>query len=81
MGAGTGDCVSPHRNARGTVEVESAGENQGATFTARLPLIALRSVDILPEERKRREHPTAEKTAEKNVPFDCPPELRGIHCR
>jgi CheY-like chemotaxis protein/anti-sigma regulatory factor (Ser/Thr protein kinase) len=59
----------------GTVDVESAGENQGSTFTVKLPLIALRSVDVVSEEGKQREHPTAEK----NVPFDCPPELHGIH--
>lgn len=59
----------------GTVDAESAGEDQGSTFTVRLPLIALRSVDMLPEKSQEREHPTGDR----EVPFDPAPKLEGLH--
>jgi PAS domain S-box-containing protein len=59
----------------GTVEAESVGENNGATFTVKLPLIALRSVELSPDKMAGREHPTEAK----NVPFECAPELEGLH--
>jgi PAS domain S-box-containing protein len=57
----------------GTVQAESEGEGQGATFTVMLPLIATRSVRVRPEAP--RVHPTASDT----VAFDCPSELVGLH--
>ncbi|MBV9468453.1 MAG: PAS domain S-box protein [Abitibacteriaceae bacterium] len=59
----------------GTVEAESAGEGQGATFTVRLPLIAVRSAEVSSERGEEREHPTGGQ----GVPFDCAPELEGLH--
>jgi PAS domain S-box-containing protein len=58
----------------GTVEAESHGEGQGSTFTVKLPLIALRSIDVAPENVERV-HPTEGR----NVPFECTPELEGLH--
>jgi PAS domain S-box-containing protein len=67
----------------GTVEAESGGENQGSTFTVRLPLIALRSMEINSEAGSAagsaaapREHPT---DSGRDVPFECTPELEGLH--
>lgn len=59
----------------GTVEAESAGVGQGATFTVKLPLIAMRSVDLSSERSEDRVHPTASS----DVPFECPPVLDGLH--
>jgi CheY-like chemotaxis protein/anti-sigma regulatory factor (Ser/Thr protein kinase) len=59
----------------GTVEAESEGEGKGSTFTVKLPLIAIRSVEIEPEKNPKREHPTADGDAA----FDCTPELDGLH--
>jgi PAS domain S-box-containing protein len=59
----------------GTVQVESHGEGKGATFTVKLPLIALRSAETLPEKSNERKHPTAEE----GLVFDCAPELEGLH--
>ncbi|MDQ3801594.1 MAG: response regulator, partial [Acidobacteriota bacterium] len=48
----------------------------GSTFTVRLPLIALRSLDIAPSAQGgERVHPTDGR----NVPFECTPELEGLH--
>ncbi|HSK74233.1 MAG TPA: PAS domain S-box protein [Pyrinomonadaceae bacterium] len=58
----------------GTVEAESGGSEQGSTFTVRLPLIALRSIDVSTESAERV-HPTGGK----NIPFECTPELEGLH--
>ncbi len=57
----------------GTVEVESAGEGLGSTFTVKLPLIAVRSADLSPE-KERREHPTGDR----KVPFGYSSELEGV---
>lgn len=54
----------------GTVDAESAGEGQGATFTVKLPLIAVRSTAMVPE----RVHPTVGGS----VLFDCPFQLNGL---
>ncbi len=59
----------------GTVEAESAGAGAGATFTVKLPLIAMRAVELAPEQAQARVHPTARE----HVPFHCPPELAGLH--
>jgi PAS domain S-box-containing protein len=59
----------------GTVVAESDGEGQGSTFTVELPLIALRSVDTVPEKSREREHPTAGR----NIAFEGGPELKGLH--
>lgn len=59
----------------GTVEAESGGEGSGSTFTVKLPLITLRSVEVSPEKSKEREHPTSNR----DVPFECTPELEGLH--
>jgi CheY-like chemotaxis protein/two-component sensor histidine kinase len=59
----------------GTVQVKSDGEDKGATFTVKLPLMALRSAETLPEKSNERKHPTAEE----GVVFDCAPELEGLH--
>jgi PAS domain S-box-containing protein len=59
----------------GTVEAESDGEGSGSTFTVKLPLIAVRSVEVSPEKSKEREHPTSHR----DVPFECTPELEGLH--
>jgi PAS domain S-box-containing protein len=60
----------------GTVEAESAGVGQGATFTVKLPLVVVRSLDVGRSTDAKRVHPTASSSG---VPFDCPPELDGLH--
>jgi PAS domain S-box-containing protein len=59
----------------GTVEAESAGVEQGATFTVKLPLVAMRSLDMSSERREDRMHPTASS----GITFECPPVLDGLH--
>ncbi|MBA3765576.1 MAG: response regulator [Acidobacteria bacterium] len=59
----------------GTVSVHSGGLEQGATFTVNLPRMIVHSSN-LPKEDPSRKHPTAEQKA---VPFNCPPELAGLH--
>jgi PAS domain S-box-containing protein len=59
----------------GTVEAESAGTGQGSTFTVKLPLIAMRSVEFSSARNEERVHPTASG----GVPFDCPPLLKDLH--
>ncbi|MBD2102542.1 ATP-binding protein [Leptolyngbya sp. FACHB-261] len=54
----------------GTVHAESPGEGQGATFTVKLPLMAVGPAAIEPE----RVHPTVGGS----VPFDCSPRLDGL---
>ncbi len=54
----------------GTVHAESPGEGQGATFTVKLPLMAIGPKAIEPE----RVHPAAGGS----VPFDCSPRLDGL---
>jgi signal transduction histidine kinase len=55
----------------GAVSVESAGEDQGATFTVQLPLMVTRRSDARFAERR---HPTAGG----DTSFDCPPSLTGL---
>ncbi|HEY9858235.1 MAG TPA: ATP-binding protein [Candidatus Obscuribacterales bacterium] len=54
----------------GTVHAESPGEGQGATFTVKLPLLAVGPKAIEPE----RVHPTVGGS----VPFDCTARLKGL---
>lgn len=61
----------------GTVEANSAGINQGTTFTIGLPLIALRSKELnfnSEAENSERIHPTASG----HVSFSCPPEIKEL---
>lgn len=58
----------------GTVEVESAGEGLGATFTVKLPLVVVRSFNARRASDAERVHPTASNGS----PFNCPPELDGL---
>ncbi len=59
----------------GTVSVHSGGLQQGATFTVKLPRMIVHGSN-LPTEDSSRKHPTAKQKA---VPFNCPPELAGLH--
>ena len=54
----------------GTVHAQSPGEGQGATFTVKLPLMAVGPKAIEPE----RVHPTVGDS----VPFDCSSQLEGL---
>jgi PAS domain S-box-containing protein len=76
-GLGLGLAIARHlvEMHGGTVEAESKGEGQGTTFTVKLPLIALRSVEVLPEKSREREHPTSSR----EVSFECTQELEGLH--
>jgi len=58
----------------GTVEVESLGEGHGSTFTVKLPLVAVRSLDV----RRRSDHGRVHPTASNGSHFNCPPELDGL---
>lgn len=58
----------------GTVEVESLGEGHGSTFTVKLPLVVVRSLDVRRMSDPGRVHPTASN----GLPFNCPPELDGL---
>jgi len=76
-GLGLGPAIVRHlvEMHGGTVEAESGGEGQGATFTVKLALVVVRSLDVRRAGDAERVHPTASS----GVPFDCPPELDGIH--
>lgn len=54
----------------GTVEAESLGEGQGATFRVKLPLIPIR----ISAKDSERVHPAVSVGA----PFDTPPSLQGV---
>ncbi len=58
----------------GTVEVESLGEGHGSTFTVKLPLVAVRSLNVRRASDAERVHPTASNGST----FNCPPELDGL---
>ncbi len=58
----------------GTVEVESLGEGHGSTFTVKLPLVVVRSLNVRRASDVERVHPTASR----GLPFNCPPELDGL---
>jgi CheY-like chemotaxis protein/anti-sigma regulatory factor (Ser/Thr protein kinase) len=60
----------------GTVRAESGGEGHGATFTIKLPLVVMRAFDVRGASDGERVHPTA---SQSDVPFNCPPELEGLH--
>lgn len=55
----------------GTIQAESQGEDQGATFTVRLPVIPVYQKEDLAE----RVHPAARDTL---VSFECPENLNGV---
>jgi CheY-like chemotaxis protein len=57
----------------GTVRADSKGEDQGATFTVRLPVMAVRSVHAKEEEQV---HPTAE--TKSSLTLDQTPNLAGV---
>jgi PAS domain S-box-containing protein len=63
----------------GTVEVESEGQDKGATFTVKLPLIATRAREsggtATEPANEERVHPTTSRMVE----FEHPPELLGLH--
>lgn len=63
----------------GSVEADSPGEDEGATFTVKLPLIATRSVEVPPEKVKARVHPTANSGALSSGAFEHSFELQGLH--
>jgi len=59
----------------GTVEAANREDEQGAAFTVKLPVMALRKqAESISMELEERVHPAVSGT----VPFDCPPELHGI---
>lgn len=63
----------------GSVEAESPGEEQGTTFTIKLPLMATRSVDLASQDREERVHPTAHSSSNMGYVLECPEELEGVH--
>jgi PAS domain S-box-containing protein len=58
----------------GTVHAYSPGEEQGATFTVKLPLMIVHDEERFPTRTQERMHPTARYDA----PFECPPSLDGL---
>lgn len=58
----------------GTVHAHSAGEENGATFTIKLPLLIIREEERFPGETNIRQHPTAEKP----IDFDCLPAIENL---
>ncbi|HZG50731.1 MAG TPA: PAS domain S-box protein [Pyrinomonadaceae bacterium] len=56
----------------GSVQVESAGEGRGTSFTVSLPLLSLRRESSAADEW--RTHPPAREAEE----LECPPELAGL---
>ena len=58
----------------GTVNVQSNGLEQGATFIVKLPRMIVHDSKMLKEDSSRQ-HPTAERAT---VQFTCPPELTDL---
>ncbi len=58
----------------GTVEAESSGKDHGSAFTVKLPLVAVRSLNVRRASDAERVHPTASNGSA----FYCPPELNGL---
>ena len=58
----------------GTVEAANRADESGAIFTVRLPVMVLRPQTEHIVDRAERVHPAANWS----VPFDCPPELKGV---
>jgi PAS domain S-box-containing protein len=58
----------------GTVEAANREEESGAIFTVKLPVMALRQQTEQTADQSERVHPAANWS----VPFDCPPELKGV---
>jgi PAS domain S-box-containing protein len=58
----------------GTVQAESAGADQGSTFTVRLPVLALRPTNLLIANMKDLAHPAADQF----IPLLNPPNLNGL---
>lgn len=64
----------------GTVEADSHGEGQGASFTVKLPVMTAHTLEIVPEQVGEGE-PSVEASSVGSSPFyaECPAELRGVH--
>ena len=58
----------------GTVEAGNRADMQGAVFTVKLPMMAVRKHTGPSMMEAERVHPTASG----NLPFDCPPALEGL---
>jgi signal transduction histidine kinase/transcriptional regulator with GAF, ATPase, and Fis domain/ActR/RegA family two-component response regulator len=58
----------------GTVSVYSAGDDEGATFTIKLPLMIVRDSERFPAEALARRHPAFDSDAT----FDCPEDLNRL---
>jgi PAS domain S-box-containing protein len=58
----------------GTIQAESQGSGQGATFTVKLPLRDVRSLETSLESEQSHVHPTIGD----GVPLDSPPTLNGL---
>jgi CheY-like chemotaxis protein/two-component sensor histidine kinase len=55
----------------GTIEAASAGPDQGATFTVKLPVLPVL-------DRRVAASPQVHPTLDRNVRMECPPELAGL---
>ncbi|HYP30068.1 MAG TPA: ATP-binding protein [Blastocatellia bacterium] len=71
-GLGLGLAIARHlvELQGGTIQADSPGEGQGATFTVNIPLISTRAGAAGPEG--------ADEQAVDYFPLDCPPTLRGL---
>jgi CheY-like chemotaxis protein/two-component sensor histidine kinase len=64
----------------GSVEAHSPGENQGSVFTAKLPLMATRSVEIAPQKAEERVYAASNDAGSRlGIQFECPDELQNLH--
>lgn len=80
-GLGLGLAIVRHivENHGGSVEAESPGLDQGATFTVKLPLMAARQIVAMPDGEEERVHSLASSGLRSTVAdFECPPELNDL---